>query len=562
MDKTPSRLHHFFRGSTATLHIGGAKPTDFKSAGPGRPWFRILASVAVVGALALGVAWGEGKVASLQLRYEAATASQTVKSDNSVRTDAWQAKYGNAISDRKIFYVDSDAIDLAMGVGILSNQPTARAEILMKMIREKTGVWVNPYLLPQLEEGFANGHTEFSVQLERDHGLILRDGPKNTLCVIVPSDPNHSAKGIVAMVAGVPEEGLRWIGADGKPLFDLQTMRDYVDAHETSHCMDARWAGGKEDVSPALSRHKAELFGDVHATLMMAQQGKADIARKLADVRALGLMTAGRAASTRAIQKGSDPAMGVSYSMSFALLATQDYIDKTGLAAIKKMTPAELRAKAYEIVDRTALDDKGLTDLGFFLVGGEKYVEMIQAEPDAPARIATLQRYAKFIGEAAGRLIDRDALTRAALAKMTGQGGDDQGYTQETFEAKVEELWKVEILDRARAQGGGVIGIARAVTDYRNAVRADIAAGKTIDIARMELLKNIGMRLSLLDDATHAVLKQATPPQRQTGDQPAPARRPPVILTEPHARIEAPFSFESLPKPAVESPKHAGPFRT
>lgn len=543
-----SRLHHFFRGKTATLVVGGRKPTGFKSFGPGRPWFRIIAGLAVIASLAVGVAYGEKKVASIKLSYENSQISQTIVSQNSQRNSAWQAKYGNAISDRKIFYVDSDAIDLAMGVGILTNQPTTRAEILMKMVHDRTGVWVNPYMIPMLEEGFANGHTEFSVQMEREHGLILRGGDKEIVCVVVPSDPNRSARDIVAMVAGVPKEALRWYDAAGKPMFDVDTMRDYVDAHESSHCMDKRWAGDHDEAPASVNRHRAELFGDVHASLMLAQQGKTDLARKLADVRAVGLATAGRAIATRALQKDGDPAEAVPYSMSLTLIDTQETIDKLGVDAIKKMSPAQLKALAYQIVEKNAMNEDQLRDLGYFLAAGDKYVEFLQTQPDGVKRIENLTRFKTFMSEAAGRLIDRQALAKAAISKLTGS--DDQGYTQETFEAKVEELWKTEILDKARGYGGGAVGIARAITEFRNAVRIDIAADKTIDIARMELLKNIGMRLSVVDDETYAVVQQAAPIKREGGSAPTkPSRRPPPVLTEPQGSEAPVFTVDKTPSP-------------
>ncbi len=146
----------------------------------------------------------------------------------------------------------------------------------------------------------------------------------------------------------------------------LDILNRFTDYHEIGHCLDVRYlplAGTMDDFSRdpaafARNRHKAEMFAEVFALLMLARDGAPDIA-KIADIRANMRLVSAAANGPLAAQmtQPGDPAQLNSYiyMLHGGIRAAKTEILARGLPAMRAMSMDDLRELAHKITDDNAL---------------------------------------------------------------------------------------------------------------------------------------------------------------------------------------------------------------
>lgn len=161
-----------------------------------------------------------------------------------------------------------------------------REQIIQEYVFEKTGVRIT-------ENAASNFETSLTTLKDSAMAMpALTDDYPRTLqvCAVFPADPNRNQRLEIERLLqmGTPEvygnlgvdQMVSRMSYDDLILFSL--------LHEAGHCMDQTFFAavyqGQED---AHSIHESEAFAEATAVLLMAKEGRADIAHQRADLRTI-----------------------------------------------------------------------------------------------------------------------------------------------------------------------------------------------------------------------------------------------------------------------------------
>ncbi len=284
------------------------------------------------------------------------------------RIEALQQRFGNMMPDVKLVAVDKDWFQQnAILNGTRAHQYAPNDDekstirrLASEYVRARTQISFNPVVFEGLErdvlrtEGMA---IKFQYGATREEA---KSSEKN-ICLLFPHYADKSRDqyygdlinrnaSINGPLANTP---LR------EPA-DIEYMKRFVDYHEIGHCYD-RWYiknVSMENGPQAFleSRHKAEVFGEVFANLMLARDGYQNFSQKQADLR-LAIAAFGGPLSARVNDPGD-----VKFYMTYAYLLHEGSrnagreIERLGTVALQALSMDEILDLAHDITERSTFD--------------------------------------------------------------------------------------------------------------------------------------------------------------------------------------------------------------
>jgi len=315
-----------------------------------------------------------------------------------------------------IAYLDYDKIAAWFG---LNDGPSTVEKAIGDYLTATTGRSYNPPALSLL----ANAMNSLDAE-----GIAMQKGARS--CLVVPQYPGLSFHSAYAATFRIGQSDL----LAGKTVaIDLSTKEfsDFVNAHESWHCLDIRYVRDTGDgLEGAVKRNRAEMFAAIGGAMEAVRSG-ADPAQidKLAALRAAWAFLTGPAHAKTPPESDKHFA-SIVYTTQDGLFALQTRIEKIGLASFRKLDRQQLRALDYQITDAHCLTYTQAQALEAYFATGQ---------PQAAARslIASMQA----IGEAS----IRDA-TPAELAarKESAQASTGDAPTEQPLlqhlQARAAEL--------------------------------------------------------------------------------------------------------------------------
>jgi hypothetical protein len=230
---------------------------------------------------------------------------------------------------------------------------------------------------------------------------------------------------------------------------------DFVDAHESWHCLDIRYMRDSGDgLEGAVKRNRAEMFADIGGAMEGIRTG-ADLTLidKVAALRdTWALLTGPAHAKSAAASDGHFES--VVYATADGLYALKVRIEKMGIDSFRALDREQLRALNYELTDAHCLTYERAQALQSYyatgrapaavlsLVGWLRGAAAASVRDLAPAEIAARDR---LVREAA----NNGGLTeQSVLEKLTARAGELGSATSLACQLKARQ----EMTDSLRAQ--------------------------------------------------------------------------------------------------------------
>ena len=295
----------------------------------------------------------------------------TIKSSDtslSRRIAALQQRFGNMMPDVKLVVMDKDWFQQNSTLNGVRPYQYAPNESQAATIRRLTSEYVrargNLSFNPDSFEGLERDvlRTEgMAIKFQYGENDVDAKSSGKNICLLFPHfadqsrdqyydnliNRNSSIHGPLAQ-------------APLRDPMDYEYMKRFVDYHEIGHCFD-RWyiknisrEGGPQAFLE--NRHKAEVFGEVFANLMLARDGYTQFSEKQADLR-LAIAAFNGPVSARI----NDP-NDVSFYMTYAYLLHEGSrnagreIERLGTQRIQAMSMEEVLELAHQITERSVFD--------------------------------------------------------------------------------------------------------------------------------------------------------------------------------------------------------------
>lgn len=272
-----------------------------------------------------------------------------------------------------IVYLDYDKIATWFG---LNDGPSTVEKAIGDYLTATTGRIYNPPALSLL----ANAMNSLDAE-----GIAMQKGARS--CLVVPQYPGISFHSAYAATFRIGQTDL----LAGKTVaIDLPTKEfsDFVNAHESWHCLDIRYVRDTGDgLEGAVKRNRAEMFADIGGAMEAVRSG-ADPALidKLAALHAAWAFLTGPAHAKTPPESDKHFA-SIVYTTQDGLFALQTRIEKIGLASFRKLDRQQLRALDYQITDSNSLTYAQAQALEAYFVTGE-------AQAPARSLIASMKEIA------------------------------------------------------------------------------------------------------------------------------------------------------------------------
>ena len=242
-----------------------------------------------------------------------------------------------------IVYLDYDKI--ATWFGLTEGPPTVERAI-GDYLTAATGRSYDPQALSLLAKAMNSLDAE---------GIVMQKGGAGS-CLVVPQYPGISFDSAYAASFRIGQSDL----LAGKTVaIDLSTKKftDFVNAHESWHCLDVRYVRDTGDgFEGAVKRNRAEMFADIGGAMEGVRNG-ADLTLidKLAALHASWAFLTGPA-HAKTPPESDQHFASVVYATQGGLSALKTRIEKMGLASFRKLDREQLRALDYEITDAHCLN--------------------------------------------------------------------------------------------------------------------------------------------------------------------------------------------------------------
>jgi hypothetical protein len=296
---------------------------------------------------------------------------------------------------------------------------------------------------------------------------ILQQKAGGGNCLVVPEYPGISFDSFYAASFHIGQSDL----LAGKTItikMTTQEFSDFVNAHETWHCLDIRYMLDSGDgLEGAVKQNRAEMFADIGGVMEGVRKGR-DLS--LID-KAIALHTAWAFLTGPAHAQTSpdDPThfQSIVYATGDGLAALKARIEKMGLERFCKLDREHLRAIDYEITDKYCLTYQQAQALQAYFATGR-------------ASAAALPLVVKMKAITAASVRNATPAELAASEKIAHEAANNGGMTEQSL---LDEL-------RARAHDLGD------ATSFPNQLRA-----------RQEMTDSL--RARLLDDPASARVTEA-----------------------------------------------------
>jgi len=303
-----------------------------------------------------------------QMRVDVPLTIKPSETKLSQRLEALQARFGNMMPDVKLIVIDKDWFQQNNILnGTRSYQyplEAGQSETVRRLISEYVADRGNLLFNPDSFKGVEGdvSHTE-GMALKFQYGAdpqAAERGGKN-VCLLFPHFSDIDRDGYYQALLNRNESIHGDIArAPVRNPADYEYMKRFVDYHEIGHCFD-RWyiKAIDSDAGPEVfleNRHKAEVYGEVFANLMLARDGYTDFSEKQADLR-LAIAALSGPISARM----NDP-NSVSFYMTYAYLLHEGSrnagreIERLGTTAIQAMSMEQIVNLAHDITERSTFD--------------------------------------------------------------------------------------------------------------------------------------------------------------------------------------------------------------
>ena len=316
-----------------------------------------------------------------------------------------------------IVYLDYDKIATWFG---LSDGPSSVEKAIGDYLTATTGRSYDPPALSLLAKAMNSLDAE---------GIVMQKAAGS--CLLVPEYPGIGFDTAYAATFRLGQTDL----LAGKTLtIDLSTKEfaDFVNAHESWHCLDVRYVRDTGDgLEGAVKRNRAEMFADIGGAMESVRNG-ADLALidKLAALHAAWAFLTGPA-HAKTPPESEKHFASIVYATQGGLFALKARIEKMSLASFRKLDRAQLRSLDYEITDADCLTYAQAQALEAYFATGE-------ARAPARSLITTMKTIA------AASVRDATPAELAARKKGVTDAPNDDGPAEQVLlrqlQARAREL--------------------------------------------------------------------------------------------------------------------------
>ena len=317
-----------------------------------------------------------------------------------------------------IVYLDYDKVATWFG---MREGPDTVEKAIGDYLRVKTRRTYDPATLSLLAKAMNRLDAEGIVQQKADAGS----------CLVVPEYPGISFDSFYAASFHIGQSDL----LAGKTItmkMTTQEFSDFVNAHETWHCLDIRYMLDSGDVlEGAGKQNRAEMFADIGGVMEGVRKGR-DLS--LID-KAIALHTAWAFLTGPAHAQTSpdDPThfQSIIYATGEGLAALKARIEKLSLESFCKLDRQHLRALDYEITDKYCLTYQQAQALQAYFAKGR-------------ASAATLPLVVKMKAISAASIRAATPAELTAREKVAHEAANNGGMTEqsvlEKLRGRVREL--------------------------------------------------------------------------------------------------------------------------
>ena len=320
-------------------------------------------------ALAEGINGGTLKLAPpSQGRVDSALTVRPSGTTLSRRLEALQQRFGNAVPGVTLVVMDKDWFQQNNILnGIRSYQyplDPAQAAVVRSLtaeyVRARSGLTFQPDSFEGLEEDVP--HNEgMAIKFRYGENESAAASSEKNICLLFPHFADQSRDGyyqsLLQVNASIHGDIAR---APLKNPQDYEFMKRFVDYHEIGHCYD-RWYiktitrenGPQEFLA---TRHKAEIFGEVFANLMLVRDGYTGFFEKQADLRLAIAALSGPISARVNDQRSTEFFMTYVYLLQEGSRNAGREVERLGASRIQAMGMEDILNLAHEITERSTFD--------------------------------------------------------------------------------------------------------------------------------------------------------------------------------------------------------------
>ena len=248
-------------------------------------------------------------------------------------------------------------------------------------------------------------------------------------CLVVPEFPGISFDSFYAAGFQVGTEN----PLTGKIVvlnLSTQEFGDFANAHESWHCLDTRYRNDTgEGLRGAVKENRTEMFADLGGVMEGIKKGaNLTLIDKIAAERATWVFLTGPARA-KTPEAHEDHYKSIIYNTQPGLYALKARIQDMGIESFRKLSRAEMRDLAYDIVDAHALTYTQAAGLQTYYstgrapVSAQAEVAQLQSIADTTVRDATPQEIAAQKAAAKTGGLTETVLLKALKARAGELGG-------------------------------------------------------------------------------------------------------------------------------------------
>lgn len=385
----------------------------------------------------------------------------------------------------------------------------------------------------------------------RDHGTTMmsrkpkprHDGTQEPgLCFIFPHRTDIDAEFQARLMIGLdPMRHGELADLKLRGGFAQELTNKYSDYHEIGHCLD-RWFSPQTektnfDIAPEAylhSRHQAEMFGDVFATLMLAKDGYTDIALRRADERLASAAIRGADLATGRHTGDRFHYAGYIYAVHDGLRAVQKVLDGMTRQQIADMSVEDALQIAHSVVRQNSLDiETGMAANMHVLMHDYD----INGLPAGSARHAHAMRFVADMEQAVRNVLDVGHLGVPLLpaVQSVAKGAAPKATVKKAGKSHKRYMTVNELAAQLLINAGGNSATREAlitsIADFKDSQRALMTSG-TGKQSRRAMVNLSMMRASMKTAFTAVITGQtaefiayhAPPPEARPDRKPVYAR--------------------------------------
>lgn len=278
--------------------------------------------------------------------------------------DDFNRRFAVAGPHNRILFIDRDDVarrraQMPRGVG----PETAMAKAVEDYVLERTGLRLPEAYSEVIAEGILGGGGQaVPIAYKDDAGTV------ESMCVVNGKNPDVSALSYQQRIMGL-YEGIHddFRNRPMRENLSPAVVEKFTDYHELGHCMDNQYimaflndAELQHDIEKrTYTSHRAEMFGEVFAALMLARDGETHVAGIRADQRLIAIATNGILLGEMAGWESSLKYGGFIYALHEGLWDAQREIDRLGVDRLRTMSSQDIAALAHQITERDPLSAPG-----------------------------------------------------------------------------------------------------------------------------------------------------------------------------------------------------------